>query len=307
MFFFLFPALVTDTIADGRFNRSAYEIMGTFASLLILASILVSAIGTRSRIKYLKAAPPRRRITLKLVFRDIFETLANRSFLALFVAALLGAVATGLAASLSFYFYTYFWEFSSIETGLLMMGVFISAIIGAALAPYVTKKIGKKKGAMIVGLVAYIGSPLPITLRLFDVLPENGSPFVFWFDFITGVIDLGLIICFQILYASMIADLVEQSELKTGRRSEGVFFSAVTFIRKSVQGFGLMLASFVLYWAGLSAGATVEQVSDETVWRLGIYYVPSVVFIWMLMMVAISAYKIDQVEHEDNVRRLADN
>jgi len=307
MFFFLFPAMVTDAIADGRFNRSAYEIMGTIASLLIFISILLSAIGTRSRIKYFKAAPPRRRITIKLVFREIFETVSNRSFLALFVAALLGAVATGLAASLSFYFYTYFWEFSSIETGLITMGVFISAIIGAVLAPYVTKKIGKKKGAMIVGLVAFIGSPLPITLRLLDLLPDNGSPFVFWFVFMTGVIDLGLIICFQILYGSMMADLVEQSELKTGRRSEGVFFSSVTFIRKSVQGFGLMLASFVLYWAGLSAGATVEQVSDETVWRLGIYYVPSVVFIWMLMMVAISAYKIDRVEHEDNLRRLADN
>ena len=74
-----------------------------------------------------------------------------------------------------------------------------------------------------------------------------------------------------------------------------------------MQGFGLMLASFVLYWAGLSAGATVEQVSDETVRNLGMYYVPTVMFIWMLMMVAISAYKIDRVEHEDNIRRLADN
>ena len=306
MFFFLFPAMVTDAIADGRFNRSAYEIMGTIASLLIFISILLSAIGTRSRIKYFKTPPPRRRITINLVFREIFETLSNRSFLALFVAALLGAVATGLAASLSFYFYTYFWEFSSIETGLITMGVFISAIIGAALAPYVTKKIGKKKGAMIVGLVAFIGSPFPITLRLFDLLPDNGSPFVFWFVFMTGVVDLGLIICFQILYGSMMADLVEQSELKTGRRSEGVFFSSVTFIRKSVQGFGLMLASFVLYWAGLSAGATAGQVSDETVWRLGIYYVPTVLSVWMLMMVAITSYKIDRAEHEDNVRQLAD-
>ena len=48
---------------------------------------------------------------------------------------------------------------------------------------------------------------------------------------------------------AMMADLVEQSELKTGRRSEGVFFSSVTFIRKSVQGFGLMLASLVLHLA----------------------------------------------------------
>jgi GPH family glycoside/pentoside/hexuronide:cation symporter len=84
---------------------------------------------------------------------------------------------------------------------------------------------------MIVGLAAFIGSPLPMALRLLGVLPDS-EDFVFWFVFITGVIDTGLIICFQILVASMMADLVDQSELKTGRRSEGVFFAASTFIRK---------------------------------------------------------------------------
>ncbi len=211
MFFILFPVMATDAISDGRFNRASYEIMGVAASVLILVAILVSVFGTRSRIQYLKQPPPPRRITIAIVFREIFETISNRSFLALFAAALLGALATGLAASLAFYFYTYFWEFSSIETGLVTMGVFLAAIIGFVLAPIVTRRVGKKRGAMTVGVIAFLGAPLPIMLRLFDVLPENGTPFVFWFVFIAGVIDLGLIICFQILYTSMMADLVEQS------------------------------------------------------------------------------------------------
>jgi Na+/melibiose symporter-like transporter len=291
MFFFLFPVMATEAISDGRFNRASYEIMG------ILASV----------IPYLKQPPPPRRITMAIVFREILETLSNRSFLALFIAALLGALATGLAASLAFYFYTYFWEFTSIETGLITMGVFIAAIIGFVLAPIVTRRIGKKAGAMVVGVIAFLGAPLPIMLRLVGVLPENGTPFVFWFVFTAGVIDLGLIICFQILYTSMMADLVEQSELKTGRRSEGVFFSAITFIRKSVQGFGLMLASLVLYLARFPAGAGVGQVSDETIWRLGAYYVPTILIIWMLMLAVISRYQLNRADHEENLRRLAAN
>jgi Na+/melibiose symporter-like transporter len=305
MFFFLFPVMATEAIADGRFNRASYEIMGVIASLFIFTAIIVSVIGTRSRIPYLKQPPPPRRITVATVFREIFETLSNRSFLALFLAALLGALATGLAASLAFYFYTYFWEFTSIETGFITMGVFIAAVIGFVLAPIVTRRIGKKLGAMIIGVIAFLGAPLPIMLRLFDVLPENGTPFVFWFVFIAGVIDLGLIICFQILYTSMMADLVEQSELKTGRRSEGVFFSAITFIRKSVQGFGLMLASLVLYLARFPAGAGVGEVSDETVWRLGAYYVPTILVIWMLMLAVMSRYQLNREDHEENLRRLA--
>ncbi|MEQ8692659.1 MAG: MFS transporter [Pseudomonadales bacterium] len=307
MFFFIFPALVTTTIEDGRFNRDSYEILGIVGSALIFVSILVSAIGTHGHIPHLKQPPPARQMTLKTIFKEIFETLANRSFIALFAGALLGAIATGLAAALSFYFYTYLWEFTSVETGVITMGVFIAAVIGFVLAPIVTRRLGKKKGAMIVGLVAFLGAPLPIFLRLIDVLPENGTPFVFWFVFVTSVIDVGLIICFQILYAAMTADLVEQSELKTGRRSEGIFFSTVTFVRKSVQGLGLMVASFVLVMAEFPAGATVEQVSDEAVWRLGAYYVPTILTLWLGMIGMISLYNLSEADHAANVAQLEVN
>jgi Na+/melibiose symporter-like transporter len=212
-----------------------------------------------------------------------------------------------LSAALSFYFYTYFWEFSSTETGIITMGVFLAAVIGFVLAPIVTRTMGKKRGAMVTGLVAFIGAPLPVFLRLIGVLPDNGTPFVFWFVFIAGVIDVGLIICFQILFSSMTADLVEQAELKTGRRSEGIFFSTVTFVRKCVQGLGLMMASFVLYLAEFPAGAAVDQVSDEAVWRLGAYYVPVNLLLFMSMMAVISMYRLNREDHEENLRRLAKN
>ena len=119
------------------------------------------------------------------------------------------------------------------------------------------------------------------------------------------MLDVGLIICFQILFSSMIADLVEQSELQTGRRNEGVFFASVTFIRKCVQGLGLMLASFVLYLADFPAGAGVADVSEETVWRLGAYYVPAILTLWLAMIAIISGYRLDRSQHEDNLRQLA--
>jgi Na+/melibiose symporter-like transporter len=306
MFFVVFPLMATESIADGRFNRDSYEFMGILGSVLILTSILVSAIGTHARIPHLKQPPPPRPMTLKTMIREVLETLSDRSFLALFLAAIFGAVASGLAASLSFYFYTYFWRFSSVETGGITAGVFISAIIGFGMAPWATRVLGKKRGAMIIGLAAFLGAPLPVVLRLAGILPEGDSAFVFWFVFVTTVIDVGLIICFQILTSSMMADLVEQSELQTGRRSEGVFFSAVTFIRKSVQGFGLMMASFVLYMADFPAGAGVDQVSDAAVFRLGAWYVPTILLLWLTMIAVIAGYRLDRVGHEDNLRRLAE-
>ena len=305
MFFFLFPLMATPTIEDGRFNPESYEIMGVIAAALIFVSIMTSALGTHSHIPHLKQPPTQRRITLQTMFKEMFETLSNKSFIFLFLASLMGAVATGLSAALAFYFYTYFWEFTSVETGFLTLGVFLSAIIGSTLAPVMSRRLGKKRGAIIIGLVAFLGAPLPVTLRLFDLLPANGDPLLFWFVFITGMLDVGLIICFQILFASMIADLVEQSELKTGRRSEGVFYASVTFIRKCVQGLGLMVASYVLFLADFPAGAVVGDVSDETLWRLGAYYVPAILTLWMIMIAIISGYKLDRVQHEENLRKLS--
>ncbi|EAW31249.1 sugar transporter [marine gamma proteobacterium HTCC2143] len=303
MFLFLFPAFVTASITDGRFNADSYSLYGKIASVLIFISIIVSSLGTHSQIPNLKAPPPKRELTLGAIIKEIADTLADRSFFSLFFAALLGAIGTGLSAALTFYFWTYFWGFSSIQTGLITMGTFLAAFIGLFLAPIVTNTIGKKRGAMIVGLVAFIGSPLPMALELLGVLPES-KDFTFWFVFITGVIDTGLIICFQILVASMMADLVDQSELKTGRRSEGVFFAASTFIRKATQGIGLMLASMLLYLADFQQGADTTQVAAESIDRLVMLYIPAILFIWLTMIAVISTYRLDRKQHEENLRKL---
>ncbi len=304
MFVALFPAFATASIPNGQFNRDAYEVYGLIASALIFFAILISALGTHARIATLRSAPPKRRLKLAGVFREMVETLGNRSFIGLFIAAMFGAIAAGLASALNFYLLTFFWGFSEQQIGLIVVGIFASAIIGSLLAPLATRTIGKKRGAIVVGLVAFIGSPLPIALRLFGLLPTDPD-FVFWFVLITGVLDVGLIICFSILFTSMIADLVEQSELKTGRRAEGLFFSATTFIRKMVQGIGVLVAGFLLSLAGVPAGAAAGAVSDEAAWRLGAYYAPTVLVLWMAMIAVISTYKLERRDHEQNLRELA--
>jgi Na+/melibiose symporter-like transporter len=305
MFMAIFPAFATAT-ATGQFNRDAYALYGVIASALIGISILGSALGTHARIPHLKAPPPKRRMTMRLVFQEVFETLANRSFVALFVANVFGSIAAGMSAALSFYIATYFWKFTPLEIGGLTLGVFGSAVIGAVMAPIVTRTLGKKRGAMIIGMIAFLGAPLPIVLKLMGLLEAGSHQLVFLFVLIAGIIDVGLIICFQILAAAMMADLVEQSELKTGRRSEGTFIAAATFIRKMVSGLGVMSATLVLALAGLKAGAKPEDVPADVVWRLGAYYVPIILSLWMAMMAAIAFYRLDREEHEENLRKLAE-
>lgn len=305
MFVVLFPAFATPTIPNGQFNKDAYSTYGMIASVMIFVAIMVSALGTHKRIVHLKAPPPIRSLSIGLIFKEIFETLANRSFIALFLAAIFGSIASGLSASMTFYFTSFFWGFTPQQTGFLTISVFISAIIGAVMAPIVTKSIGKKQGAMIIGLVAFLGAPLPIVLRLLGVMPENGDPSLFWIVMLANMVDTGLIICFQILSASMLADLVEDAEIKTGRRSEGIFFAASTFIRKSVQGLGVITAGFVLAAAQFPAGVKPDQIPEEALTRLGLFYVPTILFLWLTMLAIMSTYRLKREDHENNLRELA--
>ena len=60
------------------------------------------------------------------------------------------------------------------------------------------------------------------------------------------VIAVTLIIMFGIVQSSMLADIVEESELKTGRREEGLFFAARTFAAKATSGIGTLMAGVAL-------------------------------------------------------------
>jgi len=307
MFFFVFPMTSTEATGDGRFNPDSYGIYGAITAGLLLISILVSAGATHSRIPTLRAPPAQQALSLRTIASQMMETLGNRSFTALFVSALLGSIATGLAGSLSLYFLTYFWEFTSLQTGLYMVGALVSAMLALIITPWVSLRLGKKKGAIVVGLLACFGTPLPIVLRLVDLLPDNGSLELVVLVLGWGVMDITLIIAFGILFSSMIADLVEHAELKTGRRSEGLLFSATTFIRKSVQGLGMLLASFILHWADIKGDVGESDVSAESLWTLGALFVPCSIVLWLSMIVVISGYSIDRGTHEANLRKLAAN
>jgi len=295
----------TETIPNGLLNKQGYGTYGVVASIIILISILVTSVGTHRHIPNFKPPSPKAAMSLKRVFSEIYQTLANRSFLALFLAALFGAVAAGLSAGVSFYMSGYFWEFSTDQISVISLSIIISAFAALFMAPLISRRKGKKRGAILVGIIAFTIAPAPVVLRLLGLMPENGSPLLFPIVLIAVVVETALVITLSILTSSMMADLVEDSEIRTARRSEGVLFAAATFARKAVQGFGVLAASAVLAAVQFPKGVAPGQVPDEAVFRLGLYYAPTLFAIWMLMLFSLRFYRIDRDTHEENLQTLA--
>ncbi len=299
-----FLLVPTDTITNGMLNPEGYSSMGLLAAAVIFAAIVISAGGTHHMIPHLKAAPPKREMTLKRIYSELWETLANRSFAALFLAAMFGAIAAGLSAGLAYYINTFYWGFDNEQIALISASVVISAMIGFVISPIVSRRLGKRNGAIAIGVLAFTVAPLPVTLRLFDLMPANGDPLLFPIVLTVIVIDVGLIICYQTLSASMIADLVEDSQRKTSRRSEGVFFAAVTFTRKMVQGLGVVAAGTALTVINFPSGVMPEDIPVDSLVALGVVYAPSLFLLWMIMIGCISFYGITRESHAANLEAL---
>jgi glycoside/pentoside/hexuronide:cation symporter, GPH family len=302
LFFLLRPS---ETNPSGYFYLDGWHTYGTVAAIVIFLAAIISSTGTHARIPYLKAPPPQRELTMRKVFAEIFETVSNRSFRALFLATLFGLIATGVSATLNQYVNGYFWGFTTTQTAGLTLSVYASAILALIIAPLVGRTLGKKRGAMIIGVAAFTIAPAPVFARLLGLMPPPGSDALFQIILWVTVFDLALIISTQMLIGSMVADIVEDSEVQTGRRSEGMFYAGISFIRKLSQASGVFVATIVLTMAGIREGARPEDVDEASLQTLGWGYAVTLFSAWMLMMLCVSFYRISRESHAANLEKLA--
>jgi len=300
----MFGVLLTGPL--GMRDPDAFATYGIIASVLIFATIMMSALGTHSRIPYLhQPVGTGERYSVGRIFREMLQTLSEKSFIALFLATMLFAIASGLSAALAFLMLNYFWGFSEYQIFIWTCSVFISALLGFVLAPWATRRLGKKRATILLGVLAFTIQPMPVLLRLAGLMPENGDPLLFPLVLGVNVIDLALIIAVQVVSFSMIADLVESNELRTGRRSEGVYYAAVTFTRKTTQGLGVLAAGLILSFVNFPEGAQPGSVAADTLWNLGALYAPAILAVYLAALLCIARYRIDRNAHEENLRRLA--
>jgi Na+/melibiose symporter-like transporter len=105
----------------------------------------------------------------------------------------------------------------------------------------------------------------------------------------------------------MVADVVEESELVTGRRSEGVFFAARSFAQKAVHGIGTFSATIILTLIDFPSDAKPGQVAPGVLHDLGLVYVPIVMILYVAAFGFLTGYRISRASHQDHLHRLADD
>lgn len=289
--------------SGGILARDGYFAYSAVSAILIFTVIMISTAGTQSRIPYLRQ-PPSRKITLVAMAREVAQTLNNRAFVIATLTGMFIAVAAGSKNGLEIYFALYFWELTQTQLTILTTVGVAGSLGGVAVAPHVARALGKKRGAILMFASALAVGITPITLRLFGLMPPNGTDLLFWILIAETLLNSGMAVATGVMLVSMVADVVEDAEVKTGRRSEGLLMSADNLFKKAVSGVGILIAGTVLSLVSFPEGARRGAVDPEILQNMGLIYLPLVTLLYGLGIVCLSLFNIDKAKHEENLRTL---
>jgi Na+/melibiose symporter-like transporter len=289
----------------GQLVAAGYVKYGWASGIIMLATSLASSLGTHRRIPLLQAPPPHQAFNLRRSLGEIWQSLSHRSLRILLLVILFANLAGGLGATLAFYYNTYFWLLSAEQSLLLVFGLFVGTIIALPLSAALSKRWGKKPATTVLALLAILIGPLPQLLRLADWFPANGEPSLLFWLFLHAAIGNMLAIAATILIVAMVTDTVEDSQLSTGRRSEGLFLAATSFVTKCATGLGLLISGALIDLIGFPVQAQPGTIDPAVLRNLVLAYTPLTTVLFLVMLGFLTAYRIDRAAHEANLERLA--
>ena len=250
-------------------NPEGYEKLAYFAGFLTLVLGFIAASSTHKHIKDLHVVPESLNIDIKQVFREVIETLSNKSWLMIFFGGCLYALFLGLNTGVGNYISIYFWEWTPSDISVFPLAGGISAIIGAIIAVVISQGREKKNIALFALTATVLISYIPFTLRLIDpffeaqTFPSNGSNALWWIMISHQCITDILSVMGWVILISMVFDVVEDSQKKTGRRDEGLFLAGPGLFQKVFSGLGVFILGFVLQFLGFSnTEATIQEMKE---------------------------------------------
>ncbi|MEG8055292.1 MFS transporter [Sphingomonas aerolata] len=238
------------------------------------------------------------------LFADVKDLCRNRSFLILFGSALYLLVIAGSMNALNLYAYNYFWKLPASLNQLPIFSTRAGLLAGIPLTVLLLKRLEKRDVVLLgVGLIAVSADTLG-----FDCV------WVAWLDAECESnigtdrrkrdiwrMQLVLFIGFQ----SVVADAVDEHELKFGQRCDGLYYSALVFSSKSAVGFGSLIAGIVLEVVG-SEGKAVNKaaaISDTAESFSGSLWGAGHGLAFLLSVPLILAYRLNRSQHYRSSKR----
>ena len=214
--------------------------------------------------------------------KELFKT--NKPLRILLISMLMLEITYALRNGFSIYYIKYNFNAESyipVVTGISI----VSGMIGGICTPNITKKLGKRKTALIGIGINGLGF-----LSIF-LLKYSNLTLMLAINTIMGIAEGAA----NISLASMVADCVEYGEWKTGKRSEGMIFSSNIFKTKLASAIGGALCGYVLAFVGYKANA-VQTISTLNGMHVMYSLIPGIIAIFSI--ISLRRYNLTEKEYE---------
>ncbi|MDE0883942.1 MAG: MFS transporter [Myxococcota bacterium] len=306
----LFPESPEYSRSRALLNPEGYAHLAVISALVIFVSGLISTIGLHSQIPYLHVPDKTERIEVRKILNEILETLSNRSWLVVFLSGLVFALFIGLQSGTDHYYNIYFWQWVPQEISSFPIAQAFVAIICGFSASVVSKGREKKKLAVRLFSASVVLGPLPVGLRLMDSMvsfstfPANGTDFLWWTMLLHSCTMIVLATTGFILIGSMVADIVEESQAETGRRSEGLLNAGPALAQKTMSAGGVLITGIILSTFGFDVPNPSIESMQEPMIKLATAHLILGMTLPVISTYLISKYTITRSDHEKRVRQL---
>jgi GPH family glycoside/pentoside/hexuronide:cation symporter len=292
VWFWVFPAF-----ENGQRNAAAYEPIVFLGCTLILACIFFSTFNTRDRIPFMKVPKDLAPFSVFGLFQDVWQAVQNRHYMWLLLGLFFLAVMIGTHETLGIYMNTFFWELSPTQIGWLIMGNVVGYTLGFTFTARLHERFDKRWTivATAAGLSVFWSGA--VTLRLLGLAPDNGTLTLVLFIISIGSVASTCGSILNISVMSALADIADEHDMKTGRRQEGIFYSARTFFAKATNGVGHIVAGIALDLIEFPTRAEPGLVAEDKLFALGIVDGPFAMVWGLIAAVFYAGYRIDKKYH----------
>jgi len=226
-------------IGMGWTKNAAYSGMGAVFGVVAVVTLLVTTLGV-------KETPNPDLVPAKMpALAQIKHVLRNRPFVQYMIMSTIISISFTLLTSLLPYYLTYYLKMADQISFVMFV---MLATIGVFLLPwrYMAKKMSKGPAyalGLAIASVAILGG---------FFLPPEPTPLIYGVAFLAG---LG----FSAQYVfpwSMIPDVIEVDQARTGERHEGIYFGVNSFLGKLTGALGIAASGWALKLYGYVPNVT---------------------------------------------------
>jgi len=285
---------------EAQLQPDGYAVFGMVGAVIMLVSVMGSVLGQHRYVARLPdhAPPP---FSLRLAFADIADAFRERAFVVFAAGALAAYISQGVTLSITLYVIRYVWQFSEMAFKLYPLALGLSVVAMFLIVGPLHRRFGKPASGA-GGSLATLGiAGTPYMLFLAGLWPQTGSTLstVLFIGFMVAANTAGVVAI--ISATSMVAEIVEAYEERTGKRAEGTFYAGNWLVQKSATGGGILLTSLIVEAIGLEPGTAQAAVAPDVVTNLALAYLVVSAVLALTAAFWLARFPITRADHEARI------